>query len=70
MKPTLDVSSRVSAELSRFIERVVNDPDKEEAPTLSDVREQVRRHTSGAEQHDRIAHPQESTSMLADIRIE
>ncbi|MGZ5154636.1 MAG: MBL fold metallo-hydrolase, partial [Burkholderiales bacterium] len=37
MKHPIDVETRVSAELSRFIEGLVNDPDREEPPTLKDV---------------------------------
>lgn len=67
MKPSMDIATRVSAELSRTIEELVNDPDREEPPTLGDVRNLVRRHTGDAERHDLRFHPQERASMLAEI---
>jgi len=38
MKLPIDIATRVSAELSAFIETLVNDPDREESPTLEEAR--------------------------------
>ncbi|MGZ5137397.1 MAG: hypothetical protein ACXWCX_06315 [Burkholderiales bacterium] len=58
MKHPIDVETRVSAELSRFIEGLVNDPDREEPPTLKDVQSAL----SAAAMEEALAaemHPQE-----------
>jgi hypothetical protein len=63
----MDIATRVSAELSATIEKLVNDPDREEPPTLGDVQSVVRRHTSDAERHDLRFHPQGRASTLAEV---
>lgn len=66
MRPPIDVATRVSAELSAFIETMVNDPDREEPPKLQDVRVALEeRGVAEAEEVD--MHPQDRTSMLAEI---
>lgn len=60
----IDVASRVSPQMSAFIDKLVNDPDREEPPTLQDVRAALR--DSGKAVEARM-HPQDRTSSLAEI---
>ncbi|MBI4204664.1 MAG: hypothetical protein HY527_06530 [Betaproteobacteria bacterium] len=64
MRAPIDVATRVSSQLSAFIDRLVNDPDREDPPTLQDVRAAL--HESGRATEVRM-HPQERTSALAEI---
>ncbi len=66
MKHPIDVEAHVSAELSRFIESLVNDPDREEPPTLKDVRTALQ----AAAMEEALAaemHPQERESALIEL---
>lgn len=63
----IDAATRVSPRLSAAIERIVNDPDREEAPTLGDVERILRRHSSDADRHDLLRHPQEAASLLVEM---
>jgi len=66
MKHPVDVETRVSAELSRFIESLVNDPDREEPPTLNDVRTALQ--AAGMEEAEAAEmHPQERESALIEV---
>jgi len=62
-----DVASRVSPGLCAIIEQMVNDPDREEPPTLADVRSVVRHRVTTAELRDEAMHPQERTSVLREL---
>ncbi len=62
-----DVASRVSPDLCVIIERMVNDPDLEEPPTLADVRAVVSELVTDAERRDEAMHPQERTSVLREV---
>ena len=67
MKLPIDVATRVSANLSRLIESMVNDPDRDEPPTLDDIRKALER--SGAAHAAQAAmHPQDRDSALAELR--
>jgi hypothetical protein len=56
----------VSAKLSRIIESVVNDPDRDEAPTLDEVHKALQR--SGSSHAAQVAmHPQDRSSALAEV---
>ena len=66
MRPSVDVATHVSAELSAFIETMVNDPDREEPPTLQEVRAALQESGIG-EAGEAEMHPQDRTSMLAEI---
>ena len=67
MKIPIDVATRVSRELSTAVETMVNDADREEPPTLADVRAAIRRRASAAERREEALHPQQSTSILAEV---
>jgi len=62
----IDVSTRVSPELSMLIEALVNDPDREEPPTLDEVRNIVEEGDSSAAELE-LMHPQEKTTVLAEL---
>ena len=66
MKLPVDIATRVSAELSAFIETLVNDPDREESPTLEEARNALLRSGRG-EAAERVMHPQDRNSALAEI---
>ena len=63
---TIDVATRVSPELSTIIEKLVNDPDREEPPTLSEVQAAVEEGNTGEAELE-LLHPQERTSVLSEI---
>jgi hypothetical protein len=67
MKPPIDVSSRVSAELSKILESLVNHPDREVPPTLGAVRAILRRVSKKTELQDELMHPQDRTSVLREL---
>jgi AcrR family transcriptional regulator len=67
MKPSIDVSTRVSAELSARLEALVNHPDREEPATLGAARAIMRRVASKAALQDELMHPQQSTSLLREL---
>ena len=66
MKLPIDIATRVSAELSAFIERQVNDPDREEPPTLEQARNALLR-SGGGDAAEATMHPQDRNSALAEI---
>jgi hypothetical protein len=66
MKLPIDVATRVSAKLSRLIESMVNDPDRDEPPTLAEVRKALQ--SSGSAHAAQVAiHPQDRDSTLAEV---
>lgn len=69
MKMPIDVATMVSRDLSTMIERVADDPDREEVATLADVRDWLRRRTASAEIRDEFLHPQLCDSMLAELDL-
>ena len=62
----IDIASRVSPELSTIIEAFVNDPDREEPPTLDEVRAAIDEDNAGVAELEAL-HPQERTSALAEL---
>jgi hypothetical protein len=66
VKHSIDVETRVTAELSRFIENLANDPDREQPPTLNDVRNALcARSFEQAEAAE--MHPQERDSAVIEL---
>lgn len=63
----IDVATRVSAELSRLLEKLVNDPDREEPPTLEDVRALLRRRGDGRAREMEFLHPHDTESLLVEV---
>jgi hypothetical protein len=66
VRHSIDVETRVSAELSRFMERLVTDPDRERPPTLNDVRNALFS-LSVEEAHAAEMHPQQRDSSLIEL---
>jgi len=64
VKASIDVATRVSPQLSAFMEKLVNDPDREDTPTLKEVQAALLENTPAAEVR---MHPQDRTSALAEI---
>jgi AcrR family transcriptional regulator len=68
IRPPIDVAARVSAELSKLFERLVNDPDREAPPTLEDVRAVLLRRRSPSPQREtEFLHPQDRSSALGEL---
>ncbi|MCC7217257.1 MAG: hypothetical protein IT517_10830 [Burkholderiales bacterium] len=67
MKHSIDVAVRVSPELSAAIEAIVNDPDRDEPPTLADALALIRRRDHGVLARDDGMHPQMHESLVAEI---
>ncbi|MFO1314332.1 MAG: hypothetical protein U1F58_01920 [Burkholderiales bacterium] len=67
MKPSIDVAGMVSPELSAAIEAIVNDPDRDEPPTLADAMVLIRRRGNGMLARDEGMHPQLHESLVAEI---
>lgn len=63
---SIDVTSRVSSELSAILEKLVNDPDREESLTLEEVQAMIEEDDTSAAELGML-HPQEKTSVLAEI---
>jgi hypothetical protein len=66
MRPSIDAASRVSAELSAFMEQRVNDPDRETPPSLAEVRADLA-HTAADAEQLALMHPQDRASMLVEL---
>lgn len=62
----IDVATRVSPELSDILEKLVNDPDREEPPTMEEVRALVEEGDASAAELG-LLHPQDKTSMLSEL---
>ncbi len=66
MRP-VDVAANVSPELSAYIQKLVEDPDREDEPTLEDVRAALR-DISGEELTEvESLHPEDRTSMMVEL---
>ena len=65
MSYPIAVEGRVSAELREVMEELANDPDREEAPTLEDVRAYLE--ISGQGDPSDELHPLERTSIALEI---
>jgi hypothetical protein len=67
IRASFDAATRVTPELSAFIEKLVNDPDREEPPTLETVRSVLRRRSSGELWKEELLHPQEKDSLIKEL---
>ncbi len=67
IRSSLDVATRISSELSAFIEKLVNDPDREEAPTLYEVRTALQESSAEELWEENLRHPQERESMVVEL---
>lgn len=66
MRP-VDVAANVSPELSSYIQTLVEDPDREEEPTLEDVRAALREATGEELREVEALHPEDRTSMMVEL---
>lgn len=62
----VDIASRVSSELSELLDRLANDPDREEPPTLGDVRAALVEAQPGEAALGPL-HPQERDTLVAEL---
>jgi uncharacterized protein (DUF2267 family) len=66
LRPPIDVAAHVSAELSVIIEALVDDPDREQPPTLADVQVALK-NSSGWSPPGDVLHPQDRTSVVIEL---
>jgi hypothetical protein len=66
IRPSIDIATRVSPDLSGLLERSTADPDRESPPTLGEVRTVLRRRSAAARQTE-FLHPSDSDSVLAEL---
>ncbi len=67
IRPSIDAAHRVSAELSTVIEALVNDPQREQPPTLEDVRADLQQTGLQWSRNGELLHPQDRTSLLIEL---
>ena len=65
IRASIDVATRISAELSAIIEGLVNDPEREAPPqTLEQVRVALVEHGTSEARETEFLRPQDETSLL------
>jgi hypothetical protein len=68
IRPSIDVATRISPELSAIIEGLVNDPDREVPPqTLEEVRRILMRRSTPEARETEFLHPQDESSLLVEL---
>jgi hypothetical protein len=67
LRPPIDPAGRVSAELSAVIQALVNDPQREQPPTLEDVRTDLQQTGLQWSRNGELLHPQDRTSLLIEL---
>lgn len=67
MRPPIDVATRVSPELSAVMEQMINDPDREEQPTLAQLRAALRESKGEEAMEVESLHPQDRISLTAEL---
>ncbi|HWQ40363.1 MAG TPA: hypothetical protein VNM24_17425 [Burkholderiales bacterium] len=63
----IDVAAHVSPELSAAIEAVLEDPDREQPPTLEDVRASLQQESKRWSREGWALHPEERSSVIAEL---
>ena len=63
----IDIATRVSPELSAAIDALVSDPDREEPPTLDDVRVALKTESLRWSREGGLLHPQDRTSIVVEL---
>ena len=66
IRPSIDIATRVSPELSALLEKTAADPDRESPPSLGEVRALLRRRSAAARQTE-FLHPSDADSLLAEL---
>jgi hypothetical protein len=64
IRPSIDVATRVSAQLSEVLEKFTEDPDRENPATLAEVRAALRRRGEPPAGETEYLHPQENRESL------
>ncbi len=67
IRPSIDVATRVSAQLSEVLEKFTGDPDRENPATLGEVRNALRRRGEPPASETEYLHPQDRESLLVEI---
>jgi hypothetical protein len=67
MRPPIDVATRVSPDLSSIMEQMVNDPDREEQPTLGQLRAALRESKGKEAMEVESLHPQDRISLTSEL---
>ena len=67
IRPSIDAASRVSPELSTVMEALVNDPQREQPPTLEDVRADLQQTGLQWSRNGELLYPQDRTSLLIEL---
>jgi hypothetical protein len=67
IRPSIDVSTRVSAELSELLETFTEDPDRETQATLGEVRAALRKRGEPPARETEYLHPQDRDSLLVEL---
>ena len=67
IRPSIDVATRVSAELSILLAKHVADPDRETPPTLGDVRKRLLRSGTSGSRETEFLHPKDRDSLLVEL---
>ena len=68
IRPSIDVATRISPELSAIIEGLVNDPDREVPPqTLGEVRVALVKRSTCEARETEFLRPQDETSLLVEL---
>ena len=66
IRPSIDVAARVSTVLSAVFARMAADPNRENPPTLGDVRALLR-HRSAPARETEFLHPRDAESLLVEL---
>jgi hypothetical protein len=67
IKPSINAANRVSAELSTIMQALVNDPQRQQPPTLEDVRADLQQTGLQWSSNGELLHPQDRTSLLIEL---
>lgn len=67
IRPSIDVATRVSAELSILLAKRAADPDRETPPTLGEVRERLLRSGRHDSHQTEFLHPTDRDSVLVEL---
>jgi hypothetical protein len=66
IRPSIDVATRVSPQLSTLFEQIAADPERESPPTLGDVRALLRRRSAPVRETEYL-HPRDADSQLVEL---
>ncbi len=67
IRPSRDVATRASAELSGLLERIASDPDRETQASLGEARGILRRHGTPQARETEYLHPKDRDSLLVEL---